>query len=443
MQLSALVTHIDTLLSQKDDARLRNFLLNRTPLEIARVINTLEHGKRKTLSTIPPEMQAETVLRLDEQSRAYVLPKLSDHTIARFLHFNAEDDAADILQILPEERRNAILQYVKPEKRAKIAKLLTYDPETAGGLMDLNFLSVPITATLKEVSDRVQQHRETQKHTPMIVVTDVYGSARGFIPHKSLFLATPNSTAETLMHRLPMMPHQLDQEKILRIAARERGDVFGVTDEKDQFLGIIHLRDLLQIAQLEATEDVYKFAGVSPEEEMLGSPWTAIRMRYAWLIINLATAFLASFVVSLFQNVIAAFAILAVYMPIVAGMGGNAGTQALAVTVRGLALSDITARQKFSLIIKEILTGAANGVINGVIVAAVVLLLKQPPALAAVLGAAMVINLIVAGIFGAVIPVILKSMRIDPAVASTVFVTTATDCFGFLAFLGLAAAFMR
>ncbi|MSR87424.1 magnesium transporter [Candidatus Peribacteria bacterium] len=442
MQFTTLVHQADRLLSQKDDMRLRNFLLNRTPQELARLINHLPHGKRKTFVMLPPEMQADIFPRLNEEGRGYILPKLSDHVIARFIHFNDEDDAADIMQLLPEKRRGSVMQYVRPEKRVKIEKLLTFDPETAGGLMDLNFITVPVNASLKEVSERVQQHRESQRHTPMLVVME-HGMARGFIPHKTLFLAKPSATAGTLMHRLPMMPHTIDQEKILRIAARERGDVFGVTDDKDQFLGIIHLRDLLQVAQSEATEDVYKFAGVSPEEEMLGSPWAAIRMRSSWLVINLATAFLASFVVSLFQGTIAKFAILAVYMPIVAGMGGNAGTQTLAVAVRGLALSDITPHQKMTLIIKEIITGAANGVINGIIVAAVVLMLGQPPALAAVLGIAMVFNLVIAGIFGAVIPLLLKSFRIDPAVASTVFVTTATDCFGFLVFLGLAAAFME
>ncbi len=443
MQFKALLHQIDTLLAHKDDARLRNFLQNRTPQEVARVINQLDHGKRKTFVMLPPETQAEVVLRMNDQSKEYVLPKMSDHALARFLHFNEEDDAADIIQVIPGDRRGSILQYVKPEKKAKIEKLLTYNPETAGGLMDLNFITVPMTSPLKNVSEVTQAHLKAQKKTPMIVVVDSDGKPRGYVPHKSLLLATPNSTAGSLMRSLPLIPHTLDQEKILRVAARERGDVFGVTDEKEQFLGIIHLRDLLQIAQREATEDVFKFAGVSPEEEMLGTPWTAIRMRYSWLIINLATAFLAAFVVSLFEGTIAKFAILAVYMPIVAGMGGNAGTQTLAVTVRGLALSDISQQQKLSLIIKEIIAGAANGVINGIIVAAVVLLLGQPPVLAMILGIAMVINLVVAGIFGAVIPVILKSFRIDPAVASTVFVTTATDCFGFLAFLGLAAAFMQ
>lgn len=434
---------VDSLLAKKDDVRLRNLLLNRTPLDIAKVINNLDHGKRKTFNMLPPEMQAEVILQMDEQSKEYVVSKLSDHTLARFLHFNEEDDAADIVQVVPEERRPSILQHIKPEKRVKIEKLLTFNPETAGGLMDLNFITVNMDAPLKQVADITRAHLETQKKTPMIIVTDADGSPRGYVPHKSLLLATPNSTAGSLMRRLPTMPHHMDQEKILKIAARDRGDVFGVTDDSGRFLGVIHLRDLLLIAQSEATEDVYKFAGVDPEEEMLGSAWQAIHRRSLWLVTNLGTAFLAAFVVSQFQDTISKWAILAVYMPIVAGMGGNAGTQALAVAVRGLALSDLSKSQRIALITKEMLTGAANGAINGIIVGAVILLLGQPPILAAILAAAMVMNLIVAGLFGAMIPLILKSFRIDPAVASSVFVTTATDCFGFLAFLGLASVFMK
>ncbi len=439
MQFPALLQQVDTLLSQKDDLRLRSVLGSRSALDIARIINKLYHGKRKTFALLPPEVQADVFMRMDEESREYVLPRLSDLTIARFLHFCEEDDAADILQILPEERRQAVLSHLKTDKRIKIGKLLNYHPETAGGLMDLNFVTVPIDAGLKQVSEAVKSHLEAQKASPLVVVMDAAGKARGYIPHRNLISGSPTALAGALMHRLPTVPHSIDQEAILKIAARERGDVVGVTDEGDRFLGVVHLRDLLRIAQSEATEDIYKFAGVSAEENMLDSPWAAVKNRYAWLIINLATAFLAAFVVSLFKGTIDRLAILAVYMPIVAGMGGNAATQTLAVVVRGLALSDITTRQKVQLITKEIFAGAMNGLINGIIVASVIVLLHQPPLLAAILATAMVINMIVAGIAGAVMPLTLRALKIDPAVSSTVFVTTATDCIGFLAFLGLAS----
>lgn len=442
MQISDIVTQADRLLGTKDDRRLRSFILNHRSTDIGRIINKLDHGKRKTFAMLPPEVQAEVVHVLTEETKAFVLPRIPDPMISRFLHFCEEDDAADIIQFLPEDRRRAILTHLQAGKRTKVEKLLKFHPETAGGLMDLNFLTVDAREDLAKVADMVRKYVEEHRQTPLVVVRE-QGKIRGFLPYKNLMLATPGKTVENFLHRLPVLRHNVDQEQVLRVATRERGEVFGVIDEQGEFLGIIHLRDLLRVAQKEATEDVYKFAGVSTEEELLGTARAAIRMRWWWLVINLATAFLAASVVSLFTGTISTFPILAVYMPIVAGMGGNAGTQALAVAVRGLAAGDINRRQTVKLILKEGVTGFCNGLITGSIVAVTVFVVNQRLDLAIVLGVAMMANLIVAGIAGAVIPVILRWLKIDPAVASAVFVTTATDCCGFLAFLGLATLLLR
>jgi magnesium transporter len=439
MSPKALLQHVDDLLAKKEDHKLKSLLSTQNFHDVAHVINELESGKRKTFVVLPPEIQSEVILRLTDRTKEVIFPRLSDHTIARFLHFNDEDDAVDILQFLPEERKAVILQLLRHEKRAKIEKLLTFGPETAGGLMDLNFIIVKPEFTLKDVADKVKQHMELQKEAPLVVVTNVHGKAIGFVPYKTLILAQPTKTVSTLIHPLPLLSQSMDQEKVLKLAIREKNEVLGVTDDKGQILGIIHLKDLLKIAQLEATEDVYKFAGVSREEEVLDPPLTAVRMRYRWLIVNLATAFLAAFVVSFFEGTISKMAILAAYMPIVAGMGGNAATQTLAVVVRGLALGEATWKQTGPIIIKEGIAGLINGVITGAIAAVVAYLLPGGNAmLGVVLGLAMVINLVVAGIFGALIPLFLKLIKIDPAVASTVFVTTFTDVCGFFAFLGLA-----
>ncbi len=442
MQLQELVDTVDGLLAKKDDRRLRSMLSRHTAQELAHVINRLTNGKRKTFALLPPEIQAEVVLRLTDRSKGFVLPRISDHTIARFLHFNEEDDAADLLQFIAEERRPVILGHLKPDKRAKLEKLLTFDPETAGGLMDLNFISVGTHETLKDVAARVREHVATNRQTPLVVVRERDGLVSGFVPYKTLMLGQPSRTAQSAMHALPTIAHHIDQEKIVKQAMRERGEVFGVVDDHGHFLGAIHLKDLLKVAQMEATEDVLKFAGVSPEEEMLGPARTAIRMRYKWLIVNLLTAFLASAVVSLFEGTIDRLPYLAIYMPIVAGMGGNAGTQTLAVAVRGLALSDANRKQRLQLVLKEALTGLFNGLINGIIVAGVVTLSRGNAPLGIILCASMAINLVAAGIAGALIPLTLRALRVDPAVASAVFVTTVTDCLGFFVFLGLATLFL-
>ncbi len=442
MQLTELTAQADALLGAKDDRRLRQLLLQHRSGDIARLLNKLDHGKRKTFAMLPPEVQAEVVMSLTDESKTFILPRIPDPMIARFLHFMVEDDAADVIQFLPEDRQSSVLSHMQGDRRMRVEKLLRYHPESAGGLMDLNFITVGPLDDLKQVAERVREYVTEHRQSPLVVVREESGKVRGFVPYKQLMLGGAGKTVENLMQRLPTIPHGTDQEKVLKLATREKGDVFGVVDEKDRFLGIIHLRDLLRVAQMEATEDVYRFAGVSTEEELLGSPLSSIRHRWWWLVVNLGTAFLAASVVSLFQNTISLFPILAVYMPIVAGMGGNAGTQALAVTVRGLALGEINRRQTVKLIAKELIAGFANGLINGGIVAITVLMLNHRIDLALILCAAMIINLMVAGIFGAFIPIVLRWFRVDPAVASTVFVTTATDCCGFLAFLGLATIFM-
>ncbi len=344
MPIPELASQADVFLAKKEDQRLKSLLTKQSPHAIAQIIDLLPHGKRKSFGILPPELQAEVAVELSERSKAMIFPRLSDHTLARFLHFNDEDEAADILHALEEPKRAAVLQYVKGDKRSKIEKLLHFSPESAGGLMDLNFITVEATLPIKEVAERASSHVGTHKEAPLVVVIDDQKRILGFLPYRSLLLAQPQRAVTELVHAMPVVPHTTDQEKVLRIAIRERSEAVAVTDEHHQILGIIHLKDLLKIAQEEATEDVYGFAGVSAEEEMLDTASVAIRHRHRWLIMNLGTAFLASFVVSMFESTIAKTAILAAYMPIVAGMGGNAGTQTLAVVVRGLALDSSAKR---------------------------------------------------------------------------------------------------
>lgn len=433
-----LVSQIDHLLEKKDDKRTKSLLVKQDFHDIAKVIDNLSRGKLKTFALLPPEIQADVALALSTNSKNIILPKLSDYTFARFLHFNDEDDAVDILQFLPNERRKHILEKLRETKKKKIEKLLTYHPETAGGLMDLNFIIVKPEFEMKDVAEKVQRHTEKEKQAPLVIVSDENGKIKGYIPYKNLILSSPNLRVKQITQPLPLISYKTDQENILDFIIKEKNEVVGVVDENDKILGIIHVKDLVRVVQAEATEDVYRFAGVSTEEDALGTAREAVKRRYKWLIINLGTAFLASFVVSQFENTISQMAVLAAYMPVVAGMGGNAGTQALAVTVRGLALGEVSWNNGKKVIIKEVVAGFTNGLIIGVTAGLFAYILTQNLLLGLVLGSAMIINLIVAGLFGALIPLTLKAFHIDPAVASSVFVTTATDVFGFLTFLGLA-----
>lgn len=431
-----LLEKVDHLLEQKADQRIRDLLSQQDFHAIAYVIDHLKRGRKKTFTLLPPEIQAEVVIVLSRKSKESILPRLSEQTIARFLHFNDEDDATDVLQILPAERRAAILEKMKSEKRMNIEKLLRYGSETAGGIMDFNFIVVKPDFTLKDVAIKVEQHLQTHDHAPTVLVGDEEAKVTGFIPYRKL-IVTPRAVVSDLVESMPLIAHTVDREKIVALIAQRRGDIVCVVDDAGHALGVIHLRDLLRVAQAEATEDVYGLAGVDVEEDVLDPVVDKVRRRYNWLIINLATAFLAAFVVSLFQGTIERLAILAVYMPIVAGMGGNAATQALAVTVRGLAVREVPWPAARRVIFREALAGTCNGVITGIIAAGAATAFGSTPMLGVVLGTAMILNLGVAGLFGALVPFILRKVHIDPATASSIFVTTATDVFGFLAFLGL------
>lgn len=405
--------------------------------KIADIINHLHDQKRYIFSLLPPEIQSEVILQLSDQSKSVIIPKLSVYECARFLHFNDEDDATDIIQYLPGSKRQKVLLKLKEPKRKKIEKLLMFGRETAGGLMDLDYIIVKETFTFKDIADKVQEHITRENKVPFIILTSEEGKVLGFIPHKNLIFSSPHVPISKIVQKLPLISHKEDQEKILHKVDHLKSDAIGVVDEKETILGIIHLRDLLRVAQAEATEDVYKFAGVQHEETPGDPIKLKVFMRYKWLIINLATAFLAASVVSLFQDTIAQMALLAVFMPIVAGEGGNAATQALAVVVRGIAMNDIEWREAKGIIFKEAMAGLFNGIIVGIIAGITAVFFHGTPLLGVVLGIAMIANLFIAGLFGALVPFILKSMKIDPAIASTVFVTTATDIIGFFVFLGL------
>lgn len=238
----------------------------------------------------------------------------------------------------------------------------------------------------------------------------------------------------------PVVSYDSSDAEVLELFREHPESSVAVLNDDRTILGVIDVQHLLRIMDERAAETLYEFTGVNLEESILDGPIAKIKHRYKWLIINLGTAFLAAGAVGFFEDTIAAFTLLAVYMPVVAGMGGNAGTQSMAVTVRGLALEQITLSTGGRAIFNEIIAGAANGLITGVLVAIIASLVNQSPLLGLVLGISMILNLIIAGFFGTIIPLILDRIGKDPATSATIFITTMTDVLGFFIFLGLAQA---
>ena len=437
MTVAKLVEHTDKLLASRDDDKLIAFLEEKSEITIARIINGLVRGKRKTFSRVHVSKQGKVALHLNRFSLKSVLPRLNDQTIAESLSYVTETEATRLLRYISSERVTKILDLLHSRKRAKLEVLLSFEPETAGGIMNLNFIKIPGDMIAKDILQEARKHAASHEKRIPLVIVEENGVVIGYIPVKQILLADPKDKALDLVHELPIIHNNIDQGSVLSHLEKLNGDAIGVCDEEEKLIGIIHIDDLLKVARYEATEDVYKFAGVDKEESIEDSIAVKIKRRSKWLIINLGTAFMAAWSVSLFEDTIARLAILAVFMPIVAGEGGNAATQALAVVVRGLAAGEVSAKQARLVIIRESIAGIGNGLIVGIITGFIALLFHANAMLGVVLGLAMVINMFIAGFFGSIVPFILKKFNIDPAIASSVFVTTATDIIGFIAFLGL------
>ncbi len=386
---------------------------------------------------IPTNNQGFVLLSLSKRIRQGIMDKLDDRELIDIIDYLDPDEATDLLQSINPKRSKKLLKKLGKEIREKVEFLLKFNPRTAAGLMSLDYIEVDKNITFEQLSEVIQKHeKRTGKFPAILVVQD--GFLVGEVPTHILAASTRKEKINKYIKKIPSIEYDKNEREIVTVFKKHPHNKIVVLDKDHSILGIIYSDDILKLIEKQSANNLRQFAGVSEEEDVLDSALTKVKNRYKWLIINLATAFLAASVVSLFQETISAFVLLAVYMPIVAGMGGNAGTQTLAVVVRGLALKEIELKTGKRVIINEIIAGGINGIINGILVAAVAILWNKSPMLGLVIGLAMVINLIIAGFFGAIIPLIMKKLGKDPASSATIFITTATDVFGFFAFLGLA-----
>jgi magnesium transporter len=411
--------------------------------EIIYKLITLPHvSKLEFFRSIPINKRGFVLLKLPKRYRREILQDLSKEEIVEMLHYLDPDETVDLLQSTSRRRRGAVLKDLSDEIRHKVAYLLKFKPSSAAGIMSLDYIEVNKDTTFEELSELVQKHeKRTGKFPTIFVVQD--GFLVGELEGHVLALHKGREKIAPYIKKIPTVKYNESEEQIIRTFEEHPHNKVAVLDEDDSIMGVIYSDDVLKLIKEHEAETLYDFAGVSEEEDVLDPALVKVRHRYKWLIINLGTAFLAASVVGLFQDVISAFVLLAVYMPIVAGMGGNAGTQTLAVVVRGLALREINWQMAKRVIVSEVAAGAVNGAINGAIVAGVAMLLNHSPMLGLVVAIAMVLNLIIAGFFGTVVPLLMKRLGKDPASSATIFITTATDVCGFFAFLGLASLFLK
>ncbi len=398
-----------------------------------------------SFTDLPRNEWRDLFFALPEDVRKRVVTDMSRSQLNTFIARLDPDEVTDVLEHVDEGTREAVLTSLDSERREKIDFLLSFNPESAAGLMNLDYVTVDGSREFFDVTERVRRFEERTGRVPTIFVTDE-DELLGELPGAALSVADrENETITDYVQETPHIRYDRDDEAVLEVFRENRERTVAVLDEEDDILGVIHANDLLMMIEEARGETLYEFTGVAEEESVLDSPAEKVRRRYKWLILNLGTAFMAAAVVGLFESTIAAVAILAAYMPVVAGMGGNAGTQAMAVTVRGISLDEVSLNTGKRVVVNEVVAGAINGLITGALVAIIAIAFSYGEfgiLLGAVIGVSMVANLVIAGFFGAITPLLLDRIGYDPATSATIFITTATDVLGFFVFLGLAQAIL-
>jgi magnesium transporter len=428
------------LLRRPGDKPARRLIARLHPADIASYVPHLTPSEVASLWEVLLEQRqaARTLRELDPDTQARVLEMLSDEQVAIALRRLAAHDAADLLQTLSDERREALLALLEAPFASLLGNLMVYGPATAGGLMDLDVPRFFADETVARTLERVRALAEGKRLFYLYVVDD-RDHLLGIVSLWQLVSApAERKMREILSGEVVTVRVDAPEEEVASVFKRYDLLMLPVVDDNGRLAGAIHVDDVLDVVEARATEDLFRLANLDVHEGIATRPLRSVRLRLPWLLINLATAFLAAWVVSLFQATIAKYVVLAVFMPIVAGMGGNAGTQTLTVLVRGLALGEMEMRRSSSVVLRQALVGLLNGLGTGAVLGLCALAWERNAVLAAILAFAETVNLTLAGFFGALVPLALRRLGLDPALGSSIFVTTATDVGGFLSFLGTA-----
>jgi magnesium transporter len=406
------------------------------------------------LESSPPATRRVLWQLVDEADEGEILQDLSDELQSQFLRsMDAEevaaateglepDDAADILQRLPGKVLQEVLRAMDHQDRARVEQVLEYPEETAGGLMNTDTITVRARHTMDVVLRYLRRHDEIPEMTDNLIVVNRDDKYIGILPLRSLLVADPSATVREVMSTdFEAIPATLPDREVARLFERRDLVSAPVVDDDGKLLGRITIDDVVDVIREDADHSLMSMAGLDDDEDTFAPVWKTTPRRAVWLGINLVTAFIAASVINLFQGTIDKVVALAVLMPIVASMGGVAGTQTLTVMIRGMALGHIAGSNQSWLVNRELLVGFLNGILWSIVVAIAASLWFGDWLIGGIIAAAMVINLVTAGLAGTLIPLFMKRLNIDPALAGGVVLTTVTDVVGFMSFLGLATYF--
>jgi magnesium transporter len=428
-------------------ANLLNLLQKQHPADLGQVFSDLPEKDREAAFSILADrngrLAMEALSELGPEAGAGLLATRPAEEIAKLAQEIPSDDAAALIDYLPEELSAAVLDLMRPKESGVVENLLEYDEQTAGRIMNPHVFALNEDMTVGEAITELQSNRDVEMVFYLYVVDDRRHLV-GVVSLRRLLLVSPETPLKRIMTTDIISARvDTDQEEVARQVASYNLLAIPVVDEENKLAGVITVDDVIDVIKDEATEDIYRLAGVAGDERAFTPAMESFRKRLPWLGINLVTAFLAAAVVSMFEGTISQVTALAVFMPIVAGMGGNAATQTLTVIVRGIALGELSWSNSRKALLKEAAVGLGNGIVLGLVAAAVAWATRGNPVLGLLLCAAMIINMFVAATAGTLVPLGLRAANVDPALASSVFITTLTDVFGFASFLGLATLFLR
>jgi len=434
------------LFSKKIKDNDTNFL-NRTlkelhPSDSADIIENLVPENRSKLIELEGfNLDPEIFIELNESIQTEIFIILSIESIANILKRLESDNALKILENLDEKKKNTVLDKLPPKNRFLLREGLNSPEDSAARIMQREFTAIPSNWSVGQTIDYLRENKELPEEFLEIFIVDSNFKPIGTVPSSKVLRASRESKMNSIMNETQVLiPVNMDKEEVGHIFENYNLVSAGVVDKDNKLVGMITGDDVFTVLKEEAEEDALRLAGVG-DETITDGVVKKTKRRFNWLLLNLFTAFIATWVISLFGATIEQMVALAFLMPIVASMGGNAGMQTLAVTVRTLATNDLTENNFMSNVVKEFNIGILNGIIFAVISAIVVQLWFDDIKLSMIISISMILNMIVAGLFGILVPVTLKKMKIDPAIASSVFVTTITDVIGFLSFLGVGAYF--
>jgi magnesium transporter len=439
-----LTESIKELLGSGREERLGQVLEDAYPADISSALRELPVPERVHVFRLLPPTQAGAVLsELDDQTLLELVRALDEQEVSRILDQMPPDHVVEVVEELPKEQADKILDLMEEEKSEEVQELLEYPENTAGRLMSRDFVAVHEHLSVAQAIEHIRKAASGDDAFYLYVVDD-HDHLVGLVPLHRLLTADPAMPVRAICKDdLESVSVDTDQEEVARLVQRYNVLEVPVVDDGHRLLGTISVDDVIDVIHEEATEDIQRLGGVPGDETVLDPPERVFTKRLIWRLINLGTAVLAASVIGLFESSIQSLATLAIFMPIVASMGGIGTTQTATVVVRGIALGEMTPGVLARVLWKEVWLGFMTGLANGLVLAVIAYLWKGGWLLAFILGLALVFNMVVAAVVGTLVPIALKTFRVDPAIASSVIITTFTDVCGFFSFLGLATVLIR